>query len=494
MSKFGENLPDDKLDRALNAARRIHKAQTTNALEFYEPYDWQKKFHLLGSTAIERMLMAPSQSGKTLSAAAETAMHLTGRYPDWWEGKRYSLPIKGWCMGVDYKQLRGAAQRLLLGDLDLGTGMIPEDALIPGGIKTMQGAPGNYDYVSVRHISGGTSVLYFKTYEQGRGSMQGETVDFVWMDEEPEKDDLFNEIIARLMVRGGILIITYTPLLGQTTMTNMFYDEKERKPHRKLVQVSARGGTIPHMDERARKNGYADAEAMLKARYSPHEWRARIDGLPALGQGAVFPFMEDKYVIPVKRLPSHTRYIAGIDYGIGHPTAFMIIGWDPDEDVVYFVQEYCLADKTVAENASWINRNFPGIRLAWPHDMGNREGNGRSGRESYKAEGCNMCPEYAQYADERKNGLEDSVWDIYQRIEAGQLKVFDRCHQWLTEARSYHRDDKNKIVPRKDDTIAASRYAVMMLRFSQPMSRIGRTQQSAKKDTGGVVDNAWWLG
>jgi hypothetical protein len=37
----------------------------------------------------ERLLMAANQVGKTLAGAAEAAFHLTGRYPDWWEGRRW---------------------------------------------------------------------------------------------------------------------------------------------------------------------------------------------------------------------------------------------------------------------------------------------------------------------------------------------------------------------------------------------------------------------
>ena len=47
-------------------------------LELYRPYPKQMQFH--ADQARERLLMAASQSGKTWCAAAETAMHLTGRY------------------------------------------------------------------------------------------------------------------------------------------------------------------------------------------------------------------------------------------------------------------------------------------------------------------------------------------------------------------------------------------------------------------------------
>src|SRR5690554_4210870 len=38
--------------------------------------------------------------GKTYSAAAEVACHLTGIYPEWWKGHRFSKPINAWVCGT----------------------------------------------------------------------------------------------------------------------------------------------------------------------------------------------------------------------------------------------------------------------------------------------------------------------------------------------------------------------------------------------------------
>ena len=51
-----------------------------------------------------------------------------------------------------------------------------------------QGVPDALDGVTVKHVSGGVSTLGFKSYDQGRTKLQGETLDFVWFDEEPNLD------------------------------------------------------------------------------------------------------------------------------------------------------------------------------------------------------------------------------------------------------------------------------------------------------------------
>jgi hypothetical protein len=43
--------------------------------------------------ARERLLMADNQLDKTIAGGFEAAMHATGRYPDWWQGRRFDKPM-----------------------------------------------------------------------------------------------------------------------------------------------------------------------------------------------------------------------------------------------------------------------------------------------------------------------------------------------------------------------------------------------------------------
>src|SRR5262245_10705883 len=65
-------------------------------LRYYRPYPKQREFHAAGATSRERLLMAGNQLGKTLAGGFEAAMHATGRYPDWWQGKRFDRPVNAW--------------------------------------------------------------------------------------------------------------------------------------------------------------------------------------------------------------------------------------------------------------------------------------------------------------------------------------------------------------------------------------------------------------
>jgi hypothetical protein len=59
--------------------------------------------------------MAGNQLGKTLAGGFEVAMHSTGRYPDWWQGKRFDKPTVGWACGVTGEVVRDTVQKILVG-------------------------------------------------------------------------------------------------------------------------------------------------------------------------------------------------------------------------------------------------------------------------------------------------------------------------------------------------------------------------------------------
>ena len=123
----------------------------------------------------ERLLMAGNQIGKTLAGGMEAAMHATGRYPDWWKGRRFDRPTVGWACGVSGEVVRDTVQRVLVGRSgSIGTGAIPKDAI--GELITARGIADLLDTIKVQHVSGGTSIVGLKTYLSGREKFQGETL------------------------------------------------------------------------------------------------------------------------------------------------------------------------------------------------------------------------------------------------------------------------------------------------------------------------------
>ena len=215
-----------------------------NRLRRYRPYLKQAEFHAAGARYEERLFMAGNQLGKTLAGAAEWAIHLTGRYPDWWKGRVFGSPVHMWAAGVTVESTRDNPQRILVGPPQLkekwGTGAIPKDC-----IKTSipaRGIADALDSVVVRWGGGGDtgpqdSVLSFKSYEKGREKWQGETLNGVWFDEEPPLE-IYTEGKTRTNALSGIVIVTFTPLLGMSDVVKLFLSDSGVQELRRMADAN----------------------------------------------------------------------------------------------------------------------------------------------------------------------------------------------------------------------------------------------------------------
>ena len=141
----------------------------------YRPYPKQVAFHDAGAKHRERLLMCANRFGKTMCGAAELAFHLTGDYPEWWNGKRFDKPVRAWAAGVTGETTRDVLQEKLMGpsfrESEWGTGMIPKAAI--ARVATSRSIPAAIDTVNVRHISGGLSSLQFQKLRAWSREMAG---------------------------------------------------------------------------------------------------------------------------------------------------------------------------------------------------------------------------------------------------------------------------------------------------------------------------------
>jgi len=170
--------------------------------------------------------MAGNQLGKTYSGAAELAFHLTGQYPPGWRGPIFDRLIRSCAGSKPGEVTRARVQRLLVAEpkdrAAWGTGLIPGDTVV--NTSSRMGVADAIDSVLVRHVSGENSTLGFKSYDQGREKWQGETLDVVWFDEEPPMD-IYMEGLTRTNATGGMVYLTFTPLLGMSDVVHMFIQD-----------------------------------------------------------------------------------------------------------------------------------------------------------------------------------------------------------------------------------------------------------------------------
>jgi phage terminase large subunit-like protein len=205
------------------------RRHTENRLQYYKPYPKQLQFHNAGAKYRERLMCAGNQLGKTLAGGFEAAMHATGRYPDWWKGKRFDAPTVGWCCGVSGEVVRDTVQRILLGRAGaIGTGTIPKDAIIE--TITARGIADLVGTIKVQYVSGGLSLIILKSYAAEREAFQGETLDWAWADEECDSG-IYTELLTRTNIGNKPVFMTFTPLLGVSTVVKRFLHEKSPDRH-----------------------------------------------------------------------------------------------------------------------------------------------------------------------------------------------------------------------------------------------------------------------
>lgn len=423
-----------------------------NRLADYKPYAKQREFHAESSNFRERLFMAGNQLGKTVAGANEVAMHVTGRYPNWWTGFRFPRATR-WMVGSESGELtKKGVQRLLLGSPELreewGTGTIPFDCIKSTSMKT--GVPDAVASIVIRHESGDDSVIQFNSYDQGRTKWQADTVDGVWFDEEPPLG-VYSEGLTRTNATGGLVFVTFTPLLGMSDVVKRFLIDKPV------------GTCVTTMTIDDAEHYTPEERAAIIASYPEHERDARAKGIPILGSGRVFPVAEDAIKVAPFPIPAHWPRICGMDFGWDHPTSAAWLAWDRDTDTIYVYDVYRVKEQTPIVHAAAIKSKGDWIPVSWPHDgLQHDKGSGEQLAKQYRDQGLNMLKERATFED-GSNGLEAGVSEMLTRMQTMRLRVFSHLEPWFEEFRLYHRKN-GMIVKLNDDALSATRYAMMMLR------------------------------
>lgn len=227
--------------------QRITRADNRRKLWSYYPdtgplrrelYAKHLRFFRGGVEHRERLFMAANRVGKTEGVGGyETTLHLTGEYPDWWDGRRFDSPVEWWAGGKTNETTRDIVQAKLFGRVEgsgptkrfSGTGLIPGDNI--GDVTWRGGFADLADTVQIKHKAG-WSTLGLKSYQQGRGSFEGTEKHGIWLDEEPPLD-IYTECLVRTMTTNGLIMITFTPLEGMSETVLQFLE----------------GGKLPDQDE-----------------------------------------------------------------------------------------------------------------------------------------------------------------------------------------------------------------------------------------------------
>jgi phage terminase large subunit-like protein len=472
MARHDETAPDPaallRLARqALSSAeyrKKFHMADFFGPQEFYAP---QLRFFEAGAKYHQRLLRGGNQTGKSFSAAIETSFHLTGQYPSWWRGKRFTKPTRGWIIGPTAQLVRDGPQRQLCSKQgEFGTGTIPLSAfsgkpiMTPGGTQAI-------DTLSAAHQTNGKrdgiSTATFESFEQKAEKLQSESIDWVWIDERCS-EEIYSELTARTTATDGITYMSYTPLKGGGELTYRFINEYSAD----RCDIRIEASDAKHISPERR--------AQLEEAYLPHEREARIHGVPQLGIARVFQFPLEglmRSIDPDTDIKSWARWIVGIDFRHsgattgGHPFAAALCAWVHDIDEFFVVDGFRMHGGEPLYEIKRIAAMCRGLRIPWayPHDANRVEkGSGQALATLYRQLGAPMLGKHATNHGTDHFFVEPAIEEMCSFMHRGTFYIANHMSELGEEFLAYHRDEDYKIVPLRDDIISAVRIAFMMRR------------------------------
>lgn len=417
-------------------------------------YPKHMAFFAAGKDHSERCMLAANRVGKTEGAGGyELTLHLTGRYPDWWEGRRFDKPVRAWAAGDTAKTARDILQAKLVGPPGdpgkQGTALIPAVDIL--GTKPKAGVPDAIETVMVQHRDengrhDGISTLQLKSYDQGREAFQGTEQDVILLDEEPPLG-IYTECLLRLMTTDGAMLCTFTPLEGLSeTVMHFLPDGKIPEEHEgtKFV-VQATWDDAPHLTD--------EQKAKLLASIPPYQRDARSKGIPQLGSGAIYPVAESEVVCDPFEIPAHWPRCYALDVGWNR-TAALWLALDRDTQTVYAYSEHYQSHAEPSVHANAIRGRGDWIQgVIDPAARGRSQKDGTQLIHDYGDLGLNLTK-----AD---NAREAGIYAVWERLAGGRLKVFRTLQNFFTEYRLYRRDEKGQVVKANDHLMDCLRYGIV---------------------------------
>jgi hypothetical protein len=292
------------LCRALDQARALNDRAAASPLRWVQWTPPQAEW--LRSPSPRKLLRAGNQQGKSWAAMAEVIWRCLGTHPHY---RTRPPPIEAWIVCTSWAQSVAIMGKFWE--------LAPRDQLRPGTSFDPRNGFGKDNPAVVFRNS---SIVRFRTTNQGPEALAGATIDYVAIDE-PTAPDIYRELDKRVMRRAGTIGITLTPInrpcewLRALVEAGAVTEVHARLTEANLTPLGARG-PLRLLDGTPMDQGWIDE---MRARTPPVYAPVVLDGeWETRPEGVFFRcFDRAQHVNGAVRLDparSTVRWVLGIDY------------------------------------------------------------------------------------------------------------------------------------------------------------------------------------
>lgn len=308
------------------------------------------------------------------------------------------------------------------------------------------------------------AIVKMFTYDQWRRRVQWWTPDFIWCDEEPTKDDIWKELLARNRSKNCQTLLTMTPLSWRTPVYEFFFENKS--------EALAKVCKTWFVD--SRKNKATDHTWMEWL--SPEEIEMRVLWQFVAPTWLVYPHFNrhrniTPHIVPsVNTLWNNVKYYRSLDFWVSHPTAVLFFAVDEDENIYVFDEVY-ESNMLMQDLASIIKKKSSLIKFEYTL------GDSAAARERLELNnlGINIIPadKFSRWENEMSN-RRAGIMKVNNLLYNGKLIVSNNCKNLINEFEQHYYKDGAKdweVIKVNDDLLDALRYFIFSYKTTKVSTR-----------------------
>ncbi len=316
--------------------------------------------------------------------------------------------------------------------------------------------------------------ITLKTVEQWQKRLVGSNPDLLVIDEPVEKDEVWNELLARLRDPKAQMLYWFTPINGYNASYYFLYEQLSKKV-RNTTFLRVYTSTENTYQDHTTLDGMTEKERKMRlyGQFTPltglvyNEFEKHNNTITNVSPKSLWP----------------CRYYAGLDFGTSHPFWFVAVA--VDEDWHHYVFDSATGSdvllKDIADRIKDIKKKW-GVEFEYivADTAGKRE------RLELKQYGISTVPadKWAKGANGESN-RRASIMRMNQLLHDGNLLIGEEQIELIKEfsTHAYAKSGMDgKVIKENDDLLDALRYCI----FSIKQPKLKTADMSAFEEKWGV--------